>query len=196
MMSGPLMHQAAMERCRDLIVPLGLNVEVGSKVDVMGPDFSGSHGYDMDTNGGSILDKAEGQYEVIRGLIQASGGSYASIDRNALSKAVQWLCHYTEDAHTIGQISSKFWGSVDNRIDAATELCWGKKDYPVSLNTYPDKATVRSALLSSMRVVYDCYKGSAAKWWFPMSGSCRDMARNAVKCGAEFAAAYVKLALS
>ena len=198
-MSGPLMHQACMEQCRSLLSQIGITVDVGSKIEQMLPDTHGSHGWNFPSGGGSIIEKMEGQYKTIKELFKGVEKS-EDINRDALSRAVRYLCHYTEDAHTIGQISSDFWGKYDNRIDAATEFCWSKKAYPVQLKEYgtvDEMGTlenIKKDLLNSMRAVYDKHKGKAKKWYYPCSGQCRDMARNAVKCGAEFAAAYVKMA--
>lgn len=187
-MSGPLMHQACMEQCKSLLGQLGLTVDVGSKVENMLPDTHGSHGWNFPGNSGDIIEKMEERFKLIQEIAQGKR------DVSSLSRYVRYLCHYTEDAHTIGQISSEFWGKYDNRIDAATEFCWSKKAYTIHMRDYSSLEDLKKDLLGSMRNVYDRHRGKAKKWYYPFSGQCRDMARNAVKCGAEFAAAFVKLA--
>ena len=193
-MSGPFMHVAAMEQCQGLILQLGLGVDVGSKISNMLPDTHGSHGWNFPSGGGDIIDRMIEQYRTIKEILQEAAENYDKLNKDDLSRAVQYLCHYTEDAHTIGQISSEFWGKYDNRIDAATECCWNKKAYSVQFRNYDTLDNLKTALLISMRSVYDKHRGKAKKWYYPFSGQCRDMARNAVKCGAEFAAAFVRLA--
>jgi hypothetical protein len=188
------MHQASMEQCRDLLAQMGLPVKVGSKVDVMGPDFGDSHGYDFTTGGGGIIDDMAKCYAEIKQMFTAAGKNPSNLHLDNFSKSVQFLCHYTTDAHTIGQISREFWGKIDNRIDASCEFVANKKKYPVALNTYGSEDAIREGVLASMRQVYDGYRRKAKKWYFIFSGAKRDMARNAVKCGAEFAASWVKLA--
>ena len=109
-MSGPFMHVAAMEQCQGLILQLGLGVDVGSKISNMLPDTHGSHGWNFPSGGGDIIDRMIEQYRTIKEILQEAAENYDKLNKDDLSRAVQYLCHYTEDAHTIGQISSEFWG--------------------------------------------------------------------------------------
>ena len=195
-MSGPFMHRATIEQCQKLLKQIGVPVSVGSLKENMEPDLGDSHGWDFSkSNSGSLLEKIESQYETIKELIKSCKKDFSAIDRDAFNKAVRFLCHYTEDAHTIGQISAAFWGRIDNRIDSRSEFVSRKKKYSVSLPEYNSKPEIHDALYQSMKSVYDKYHSKAGGNWFLLSRSIKQMARNAVKCGAMFAAAYVWLAL-
>ena len=195
-MSGPFMHKATMEQCQKLLKQIGVPVSVGRLRENMEPDLGDSHGWDFSkSNSGSLLEKIESQYETIKGLIKSCNKDFSAIDRNAFDKAIRFLCHYTEDAHTIGQISSEFWGKIDNRIDSRSEFVTRKKKHLVILLEYNSKREIHDALFQSMKSVYNKYHSEAGSNWFLLSRSIKQMARNAVKCGAMFAAAYVNLAL-
>ena len=195
-MPGPLMHRAAMRQCRKLLKQINIPVTVGKPSENMKPDLGDSHGWDFyKSNSGSLLDKIENQYEIIKQLVEACGKDFKKIDKEAFSEAVRFLCHYTEDAHSIGQLSSKLWGKIDNKIDIRSEFVTRKRKYKVELLDFKSKEAIRESLYDSMKSVYNTYHERAESSWFLVSRHIRNMAWNAVKCGAEYTAAYVNLAL-
>jgi hypothetical protein len=168
---------------------------VGNKVDVCEPDILGYHGYDFVSNSGSIVGLQEEYCDKIRTDFRNCNRDISKLNIAVFSKNVRFLCHYATDAHTIGQISSEFWGSRgDDKFDAVCEFIPNKKAYSVTLRTYVNKDQIISAEMASMRSVYNTYRSKAKKWNFIFSGDIVNMARNAVRCGAEFSASWVKYA--
>ncbi len=194
-MPGPLMHRAAMRQCSKLLKQIDIPVVVGKPSENMKPDLGDSHGWDFyKSNRGSLLDKIENQYGIIKQLVEACGKDFTKIDKEAFCEAVRFLCHYTADAHSIGQLSSKLWGKIDNKIDIRSEFVTRKRKYKVKLLDFKSKETIRESLYDSIKSVYNTYHERAESPWFLASRHIKRMARNAVKCGAEYAAAYINLA--
>lgn len=197
-MPGPIMHQNAMERCGDLLHSLNLPLEVGNKIEVMEPDKDrhGSHGWDfVRSNRGSIINKMERVYVNIKHLFKDCYYNIGNLDKDAFNHEVLFLCHYTTDAHSIGQLSSELWGKKDTMIDAACEFIINKKCYPVKVRTYPSIDVLKIEILSSMRSVFNKYHRKAKKWNFIFKKDMRSMGRNAIQKGAEFATSWIDLAL-
>jgi hypothetical protein len=194
-MAAPLVHLAAMEQARALITTqMGIPVNAGTKVDVVEADISGPHaGWDVISSSGDLFDKLQVQFQDLKTQISASGKNPNQINVPAFSRTLRFICHFCTDTHTLGHISAET-APLENRLEPAGELVWGKKDLPVVLNTYASFDTFRSALIPSMRAIYDVYHIKAKSWWFLSSGDFRTLIRKSVKYGGEFTASLAKLA--
>jgi hypothetical protein len=199
-MAGPIVHKAAMEEAARYIKELvgGLEIDVGTKTQNMMPDFKGSHGWDFkDSQTGSILGKIEMCYF----LIKTWDPDVSSIFN--LSCNVRDLCHYLVDAFTIGQLSSEFWGRIDNRIDFFSEFVPNKKKFvPKNIDSCLDFfdndnlfASLKRVTYQSMRGVYRRNHKYAKRYTFLFSRRLRTMVRICVREAAQSTAWYVQAAL-
>jgi len=177
---------------------MDLSVDVGNKIDVMKPDTKSSHGWDfVGSNSGSLIRKMEMRYNNIKRLFTECNKDITKLSQGTFNREVQFLCHYTTDAHTIGQISGpKLWGKKDTKIDFACEFIPNKKLYPVRLIPYSSVDVIKAEVLVSMQSIFNKYYKNALKWNFVFKKAMRSMGREAVQKGAEFAASWVQLALT
>jgi hypothetical protein len=111
-----------------------------------------------------------------------------------ISRDVRILCHWCTDAHAIGHLSHRFNANMDTRIETAGDLVTQKNKNTITLRNYANKQAIRNAVFTSMKGVYNAYQKSCTSWTFLFSSGLKDMTRNGVQKGAEFTAAYVRLA--
>jgi hypothetical protein len=194
-MPGPIVHQEAMTQCAILLKLIGIPLIVGDKLSVMEPELQGHHGFDFLTGDGNTFGLQEEYFWKIKMDFQDCNKDLSKLNTEVFSKDVRFLCHFTTDAYSIGQISSEFWGSKSDLFDIVSEFIINKKIFPVFLTSYKDKDHLLSTELNIMRtLVYDAYHNWARRWTFPFSRGIKNMVRNAVRFGAEFTASWVKLA--
>ena len=194
-MPGPIVHRAAMQQCENLLKNANIGISVGRMVDLMVPDVGKHHGYDLDSSRGPLISNIEAEFNKIRLLFNSANKSLARVDREALSRHVQYLCHYTTDAHSVGQISREFWGRIDNRIDLRMEITTNKKALRCSLKAPESPKKAFQDLRTSMLRVYAKYGKKAGSKWFLVQKSVDVMCRECVCKGAEWAAALTYMAL-
>ena len=77
-----------------------------------------SHGWNMVKDRGNIIGFMAEYYKKLVYELKLN-----KKNKEEILKDVGCLTHYIADMHTIGQISSEYWGHADDRIDFASELC-------------------------------------------------------------------------
>ena len=77
-----------------------------------------SHGWDMVKDRGNIISYFQKYYLKLVKELQRP-----VLDKKQILIDAGCIQHYIADLHTIGQISSEFWGRPDDKIDLASEFC-------------------------------------------------------------------------
>ena len=127
-----------------------------------------SHGWDMTKDKGDILDMIGEVYDnlikKIRAILKA-GNSYKG-DVNDIAISVGALSHLIADSYTIGQISSEFWGKVDDRIDFWSEWCRAEMPPRPQLQTFSimTKEELLQAIHKGIIDTYMLWHKQTKKW--------------------------------
>ena len=184
-MPGPIIHKIAMKEAVKLInltSNLNLNLKVGSYAENMEPDLVSSHGFDFETNQGSIFECVKQCYYDLESV-------------HDISRSLRYMCHYIVDAHTIGQIVGKYHGKIDRRIDFFSAFVPHKNKYQPKIKNYTDSFEhVNHLLMWSAYSVYFQHNERAKDARFLFSRDLKHMIRNAIQKGAEFTYEYFNLA--
>jgi hypothetical protein len=191
-MSGPITHKATMEKMIGVSrVHMPVFWTVGGYLDNIEADTNNnltSHGADLTKSPkdyGLLFTHVIPTMELIKSKLEEEESDGVLIRR---------LCHYCEDSLTVGQICGlEFWGSIDDRVDIASELVSGKKNLhnnDISFSSSFDNLVERHK--SIMNIVYSRYYKDAKKWGRIITPrEVTNMTRVAVVNGANLAASWL-----
>ncbi len=122
-----------------------------------------SHGWDMVRDRGGILRDVGAAYDSLVTELKKPVKNQQKILIDA-----GCLVHYIGDLHTIGQISSEFWGKTDNKIDLASDLCTFSPIWKGGL-TYIGLDSLKSELHREIVNTYNVWRDFALRvqtMWF------------------------------
>ena len=194
----PTCHKVTMDKVKSTLFSqfpqFAYAIPDGHYLADLEPDLQGpSHGYNVFSNKGNILDMVRGKYQEI--VNKWRSGKDAS-------KEIRWLVHYIADCLTIGQICGPtpkgLWGKKDDAIDLACEFVSDKKKLPshVIVN-FANIDSALTALKEKMYGTYTIYYPQQQQWFANGEVSVpevSDYCRKQIAETATYAASFIYLA--
>lgn len=190
---GPLGHKSATDL---LFRTIGTTKMPGvlmlrpTILESLGPDITKeSHAYDVDRMEGSLDDRIRDTMASLRYWREQS-----SHDTTALTQLVADLTHYCVDACTVGQVCRDLWGRRDDYIDLVCDLVTDKARFGIATVSFRTEDQGIDLLLMRSRIVAQQYRSSLGHGILtPFGRTVQQHCRDAVSCGAGYAAAFLEV---
>lgn len=119
-----LVHSASFKQAIKLIdKATGVKIDFPGYLNIIKPDrINKPHAWDMVNSTGNIFDYIKNNIDDLESIIKTTDNPKFYVE------PLVFINHYISDAMTIGQISSEFWGRIDDIIDARMELVINKSN--------------------------------------------------------------------